>query len=84
MDKSYGENKRKFLHKNKFNKKKQKYHDFRDLSSRHSCARCYTKSYLNSNKHDVDKLYEFNYPLLSGKSYAWWDDKTRKPKVFPV
>lgn len=76
--------KRKYFHKNKNNKKKPKYHNIKNLKSRHKVLRCYVKSKLNiiEKDSDNDKLFDFVCPFVSGKSTTWWDCRPYKHKVY--
>ena len=76
MDKTFGEKKYKYIHKNKLNK--QKYSDHRNKTQLHKPLRNYVNSYINHNKHDLE---DFICPSLSPNTYNWWDCKPLKPKV---
>lgn len=79
MNKSFGENKRKYMHKNKVTKK-PKYSNHRNKNSLHKPVRNYVKSDLNHIKrNDVN---DFMFPSTSSNTYTWWDCKPLKPKVF--
>ena len=79
MDKSFGERKYKYIHKNKSNKKPQRFHDIRNKTPLHKPVRNYVKSYINHNKYNLEN---FIFPLLSPNTYTWWDGTPWKPKVF--
>lgn len=76
MDKTFGEKKYKYIHKNKLNK--QKYSDHRNKTQLHKLLRNYVNSYINHNKHDLE---DFIFPSLSPNTYNRWDCKPLKPKV---
>ena len=84
MDKSFGERKRKYLHKKKFNQKKKKYHDHRNKAPRHKQTRNYVNSYINHNIYNRELLDEFFFPPLRPNSYTWWDVTPDKSKVFRI
>jgi hypothetical protein len=67
MDKSYGDKKRKLLCKNKHLNEQQGYRKKIYHSNKHKIARKYSKSYLGSNKHDINKLHDFIYPRFFSK-----------------
>ena len=73
MDKTFGEKKYKYIHKNKL-----KYSDHRNKTQLHKPLRNYVNSYINHNKHDLE---DFIFPSLSPNTYNWWDCKPLKPKV---
>jgi len=81
MDKSFGERKYKYIHKNKSNKKSQRFHDIRNKVPLHKPIRNYVKSYINHNKYNLENLENFIFPLLTPNTYTWWDCKPSKPKV---
>ena len=76
MDKTFGEKKYKYIHKNKLNK--QKYSDHRNKTPLHKPLRNYVNSYINHNNHYLE---DFIFPSLSPNTYNWWDCKPLKPKV---
>lgn len=82
MDKTFGERKYKYIHKNKSNKKPQRYHDIRNKTPLHKPVRNYVKSYINHNKYNLENLENFIFPLKSPNTYTWWDGLPWKPKVF--
>ena len=82
MDKSFGERKYKYSHKNKSNKKPQRFHDIRNKVPLHKPVRNYVKSYINHNKYNLENLENFIFPLKSPNTYTWWDGTPWKPKVF--
>ena len=79
MDKTFGENKYKYIHKN--TKKKQKYSNHRNKESLHKPVRNYVNSYINHVTRDKQKLEEFTFPSKLPNTYTWWDCKPLKPKV---
>ena len=79
MDKTFGEKKYKYIHKNKLNK--QKYSVHRNKTQLHKPLRNYVNSYINHNKHDLEDLKNFIFPSLSPNTYNRWDCKPLKPKV---
>jgi hypothetical protein len=81
MDKTFGEKKYKYIHKNKFNKKKQKYSNHRNKVSLHKPVRNYVNSYINHNINNKQNLEDFIFPSKSPNTYTWWDCKPLKPKV---
>jgi hypothetical protein len=87
MDKSYGNKKRKYLHKDRNpNTRKFRYGWIQNHSNKHRCARHYTKSQLSLIKNDKEKLCDFRYPLISSKchSFTHWDFKLYMPKMYPI
>jgi hypothetical protein len=70
MDKSYGEKKRKSM---SINKSKKKYNNAQRIHiNKHKVARCYVKSHLNLNKHNVEKLiYGGNANLINQKYFRF-------------
>lgn len=81
MEKTFGEKKYKYINKNKFNKKKQKYSNHRNKASLHKPVRNYVNSYINHNINNKQNLEEFILPSSSPNTYTWWDCKPCKPKV---
>ena len=83
MDKLYNENKIKYIHKDKSNKK-QKYSNHRNKEPSQRVVRHYVKSYINQIIDNKELLNELNFPLKSSNTYTWWDCKPYKPKVFKL
>ena len=81
MDKTFGEKKYKYIRKNKFNKKKQKYSDHRNKTPLHKPARNYVNSYIKHNKYNKHNLEDFMFPSISPNTYNRWDCNPLKPKV---
>ena len=81
MDKTFAIKKYKYIHKNKFNKKKQKYSNHRNKASLHKPVRNYVNSYINHIAHNKEKLEDFIFPSKSQNTYTWWDCKPSKPTV---
>ena len=73
MDKTFGEKKYKYIHKNKLNK--QKYSDHRNKTQLHKPLRNYVNSYINHNKHDLE---DFFFPSISPNTYNRWGRQTIK------
>ena len=82
MDKSQGERKRKYLRKNKNNKKKDGFSHQRSLSSIHKPVRTFVTSYMKQTKYDAEILSEFIYPKKSSRTYTWWDVIPGKPRFY--
>lgn len=82
MNKSQGERKRKYLRKNKNNKKKDGFSSQRSLSSIHKPVRTFVKSYMKQTNYDAEILSEFFYPKKPAKTYTWWDVRPGQPKYF--
>jgi hypothetical protein len=82
MDKTFGEKKYKYIHKNKFNKKKQKYSNHHSKASLNKPVRNYIKSYINHNFNNIENLENFILPLKMVNTNNWWDCEPPKPKVF--
>ena len=82
MDKTFGEKKIKYINKNKFNKKKQKYSDHRNKEPKHRVVRHYVKSHINHIFNNKELLNNFIFPSISSNSYTWSDCKPYKPKVY--
>jgi hypothetical protein len=80
--KTFGERKRKYIHKNKRNKKKTKYPAHRNRASVHKTKRTYVKSHLNHINNDKNLLEEFIFPVMITNTYTWWDCSPCKPKVY--
>jgi len=80
--KTYGENKVKYLMKNKRNGKKKTYANHRNPTPLHRVRRHYVSSYINHNKRDLEVVEEFVYPHPSAKSSNWWDCAAGRPKVY--
>ena len=80
MDKSYGEQKRKYICKNKWKK-----YDGKDniccRKNTHRTQRHYIKSYINYAKHKNDLLNDLIYPSSSKKWYTWWDDVPEPTRI---
>ena len=82
MDKTFGEKKYKYIHKNKSNKKKQKYSNHHSKASLNKPVRNYIKSYINHNFNNIENLENFILPSKRSNTKNWWDCKPLKPKVF--
>ena len=84
MNKSYGENKFKYINKNKFNKKKTGFSDHRGKESVHKLTRNYVKSYLNQYSNHEEILEEFIYPSKYSNTYTWYDCDPYQPVVSKI
>ena len=89
MDKSIGDEKRKYINKNKtdntlrqIKKKNKKSSNHRNKDSLHKPVRNYVNSYLNHISNNKQLLDDFCFPLHSSDTYTYWDCKPYKPKVF--
>ncbi len=81
MDKTFGENNYKYIHKNKFNK--QKYSNHRNKKTGlHKPIRNYVNSYINQNIYNKQKLEDFIFPSKLQNTYTFWDDNPPKPKCY--
>ena len=84
-NKSYGIKKRKFIKKNKFNKKKSGLSDINAYYINHSSFRCLIKSELNNLIFSNIDYSNINYqsPILyKDKTKTWWDDCSKKNKCY--
>ena len=82
MDKSRGEIKRKYIKKNKNNRKKNGFSPQKSSCSATKSMRNYVKSYMKQTKYDTEILSEFIHPKKPAKTYTWWDIKPGQPKFF--
>ena len=82
--KSYGIHRRKYITKNKNNKKKPSYHDIKSSVSGAKILRVYFKNELNNLvKKDVDTMNDYNPPFRTTETtYTWWDCSPYKPNVY--
>jgi len=91
-NKSYGINKRRYIKKNKNNKKKEGYCSHKSLVSGAKMLRLLHKKELNNyiKKNQLSTFscinnFERNYIPAFKKNettYTWWDCKPHKPKVY--
>ena len=83
MEKSRGERKRKYLRKNKNNRKKDGYSRQKSLCSANKPLRTFVTSYMKQTNYDAEILSEFIYPKKPAKTYTpWWDVRPGQPKFF--
>jgi hypothetical protein len=82
MEKSRGERKRKYLRKNKNNRKKDGFSPQKNPCSAHKSMRMFVKSYMKQTNYDHEILSEFFYPKKPAKTYTWWDVRPGQPKYF--
>ena len=82
MEKLRGERKRKYIRKNKNNKKKDGFSRQKSISSINKPLRNFVTSYINQKNYDIELLSEFIYPRKPVKTYTlWWDIKPSKPRL---
>ena len=82
MDKSQGERKRKYMRKNKSNRKKDGFSPQKSPCSAKKPIRTFVTSYMKQKKYDEEILSEFIHPRKPAKTYTWWDVKPGQPKFF--
>jgi hypothetical protein len=72
--KSFGINKRKYIKKNKNNKKKQRYSNIKCGDSSSGALRCMIKSEINGILNSSNKNIDYYImPSVFRKSGTWWD-----------
>lgn len=79
MDKSYGEKKRRYIRKDGKQSKKD---EFKSFTSPCKIGRNYSRSYINGNIRNMNKIIEFTYPITDNHTYYWWDNTPKKPKIY--
>jgi len=82
MDKSRGERKRKYIRKNKNNKKKDGFSPQKSPYSAKKRVRTYVTSYMKQINYNEEIISEFIYPRKPAKTYTWWDVRPGQPKFF--
>ena len=82
MDKSRGERKRKYIRKNKNNKKKDGFSPQKSTCSAKKRIRTYVTSYMKQINYNKEIMSEFIYPRKPAKTYTWWDVRPGQPKFF--
>ena len=82
MDKSRGERKRKYIRKNKKNKKKDGFSPKKVPVRQKKRIRTYVTSYMKQINYDREILSDFIYPKKPARTYTWWDVRPGQPKFF--
>ena len=82
MDKSRGERKRKYIRKNKNNKKKDGFSPQKSPCPAKKRVRTYVTSYMKQTNYDREILSDFIYPKKPAKTYTSWDVRPGQPKFF--
>ena len=82
MDKSQGERKRKYIRKNKNNKKKDGFSPQKSPCPAKKRVRTYVTSYMKQTNYDREILSDFIYPKKPARTYTCWDDRPGQPKFF--
>lgn len=82
MNKSFGIKKRKYIHKNKRNKKKPKYKVHKNMRPLQKSARNFVTSYINHHFSNKNIIEDFMYPEKMSATITWYDWGLYKPTVF--
>lgn len=61
---------------------RKRYRNKRNKEPRHRVVRHYVKSQINGMKKKEELMEEYIYPIISTRTYTWWDVKPWKPKVY--
>ena len=80
MDKTRGEIKRKYIRKNKNNKKKDGFSPQKSHCPTKKRVRTYVTSYMKQTNYDREILSDFIYPKKPSRTYTWWDVRPGQPK----